>query len=142
MHIIPPAVYVKDTGTPKGRGAFAAKSFTSGEIVEVCPVVLFPFGAAPLPLEIKRLMFNWGYLTGAPGPQALAFGYGSMYNHDNPANMRYEADSNNVVLRFIAVRDISADEELTVNYNAHGGGHEWNDDAWFKRMNVTPIVGQ
>ena len=142
MSILPPAVYVKDTGTPKGRGVFASKAFGDGEVVEVCPVVLFALGAAPLPEEIKRLMFNWGYLVGRLGLHAFALGYGSLYNHNNPANMRYEADASTQVLRFVAVRHVDADEELTINYNAHGGGAKWNDDAWFERMNVQPVVGR
>jgi len=140
MRIVSSAVYVKDTGTPRGRGVFAARSFGDGEVVETCPVVPFTEGPA-LPSEIRRIMFSWGYLlTGSPGSQAIVLGYGSVYNHDNPANMRYEADATNQVLRFVAVRNIDADEELTINYNAQGGGAEWNDDAWFKRMNVEPII--
>ena len=140
MRIVSSAVYVKDTGTPRGRGVFAARSFGDGEVVETCPVVPFTKNPA-LPSEIRRIMYGWGYLlTGSPGAQAIALGFGSMYNHNNPANMRYEADATDQVLRFVAVRNIDADEELTINYNAHGGGAEWNDDAWFKRMNVVPII--
>lgn len=43
-------------------------------------------------------------------------------------------------LRFISVREINEGEELTVNYNAIGGGAEWGNDNWFDRMNVKPIV--
>ena len=143
MHLTPPSVYVKDTGTPKGRGAFAARSFAKDEVVEVCPVV--PFLMVPeqssLPAAIHRIMYNWGYLIGKAGPQAIALGYGSMYNHDNPANLRYEADPYAVTLRFIAVRAIQIDEELTINYNAHGGGAQWAaGDDWFERMRITPMI--
>jgi hypothetical protein len=144
MKITPPAVYVKDTGTSKGRGAFAARSFAKDEVVEICPVV--PFLMAPeqssLPPAIHRIMYNWGYLIGKAGPQAIALGYGSMYNHANPANLRYEADPHAVTLRFIAVRAIEVDEELTINYNAHGGAAQWDgEDDWFARMRIEPIAG-
>jgi hypothetical protein len=141
MRILPPAVYVADTGTPKGRGVFAARTFVTGELVEACPVVPFGLNTSNLPREIERIMFGWGYLIGSPGLQAVVLGYGSVYNHDNPSNMRYEAYASIQELRFIAVRDIDVDEELTVNYNAHGGGAEWDDNAWFQRMSVKPIVG-
>ena len=141
MRILPPDVYVGDTGTPKGRGAFAARAFRAGELVEACPVVPFNLTVGDIPKDIERIMFGWGFLIGEPGPQAIVLGYGSVYNHDNPANMRYEADAGAQVLRFLAVRDIAADEELTVNYNALGGGAEWDDDAWFRRMKIKPIVG-
>lgn len=65
-----------------------------------------------------------------------------MYNHENPANMRYEAESQHSLLRFISVRAINEGEELTVNYNSIGGGAEWGNDNWFDRMNVTPIVNR
>lgn len=139
MRIAPAKAYVEDTGTRKGRGVFAARAFAAGETVEVCPVIPFLDGSARLPVELKRVTFDWGYLSGEPGPQAIALGYGSMYNHANPANMRYRADAANASLHFIAVRAIAAGEELTVNYNAHGGGAEWSDNAWFDRMGVEPL---
>jgi SET domain-containing protein len=129
--------YFKDTKTSKGRGMFAKRSFVNGDIVEECPVVLFNEVPA-LPVEIKRIMFSWHYLlTGSHSAQAIALGFGSMYNHNNPANMRYDIQK---VLRFFAVRDIGVDEELTINYNAHGGGAEWKKNEWFERMNVTPLI--
>jgi hypothetical protein len=140
MHIVPAHAYIEDTGTSKGRGVFAGRAFAVGETVEVCPVVPFVEGPNELPVELKRVTFNWGYLSGSPSPQGVALGYGSMYNHSNPANMRYQADLANVSLHFIAVRAIAAGEELTVNYNAHGGGAEWNDNAWFERMGVEPLA--
>lgn len=141
MRILPPAVYVGDTGTQKGRGAFAARAFRAGELVEACPVVPFHMTVGDIPEAIERIMFGWGFLIGEPGPQAIVLGYGSVYNHDNPANMRYEADAGAQLLRFVAVRDIEVDEELTVNYNAIGGGAEWDDDAWFRRMKIEPVIG-
>ena len=140
MRIVLSGNYVKDTGTSRGRGVFAARPFSTGEVVEICPVVLFT-EVPSLPTEIRRIMFSWHYLlSGEHGPVAIALGLGSMYNHHNPANMRYEADAVQQALRFVAVRDICADEELTINYNAHGGGAEWNDNEWFERMNVSPII--
>ncbi len=63
-----------------------------------------------------------------------------MYNHDNPANMRYEADKKNLTLKFSAARNIRTGEELTINYNALGGEASSDDNIWFERMNVRPIV--
>jgi hypothetical protein len=140
MHIHAPSVYVRHTRTPKGRGAFALRAFAAGETVERCPVVLFSASFSAVPEELRTLLFNWGVLAGGPNMHCLPLGYGGMYNHDNPANMRYEADAPGGVLHFVAIRDIAADEELTVNYNAHGGGHESAEDTWFKTLGVTPYV--
>ena len=142
MRIDPAPVYVKDTGTARGRGVFAARAIKAGEIVETCPVVVINGFVGDLPREIGQIVFGWSYLvTRQVGPlTAIALGYGSLYNHDNPANMRYEADGQLPALRYIAVRDVAPDEELTVNYNAHGGGAEWNENAWFADKQITAIV--
>lgn len=141
MELKVPSIYVKDTGTAKGKGVFAAKAFKEGEVVEVCPVVLFSTPFDSLPEEIKKRVFHWERLAGAtPGTHALALGYGSLYNHDNPANMRYQAASSGALLQFITVRDVNADEELTINYNAEGGGAQWHDDNWFDYLKIKPIV--
>lgn len=141
MTIALPSVYIQDTGTAKGRGAYAARAYASGEVVESCPVVLFTGSYASVPDEVRKLLFNWGVLAGTDAAHCLALGYGSLYNHENPANMRYEADAELRVLRFIAIRDIAADEELTVNYNAVGGGHESDQNTWFTGMGVEVYSG-
>lgn len=140
MTISAPSVYVKHTGTTKGRGAYAARAHAAGELVESCPVILLSNAYASIPQEVRRLLFNWGVLADSTNRHCLALGYGSMYNHENPSNMRYEADPNARVLRFIAVRDIAADEELTVNYNAAGGSHRSEGDTWFQGMGI-PVFG-
>jgi SET domain-containing protein len=142
MRIDPAPAYVKDTGNARGRGVFAARAIKAGETVEVCPVIVVDQYVTNLPPEIGRVVYGWSYLvTRQVGPlTAVALGYGSLYNHDNPSNMRYEADGPMQALRYIAVRDIAQDEELTVNYNAVGGGAEWNENAWFADKRITPIV--
>lgn len=136
MSIPSPSVYIKDTGTIKGRGVYALRAHAKGETVESCPVVLFTGRYASVPDEVRKLLFNWGVLAGTEAAHCLALGYGSLYNHENPANMRYEADAGLRLLRFVAIRDIAADEELTVNYNAVGGGHESAEDTWFTGLGV------
>lgn len=135
-----PDAEVRETGDARGRGVFALRAFTPGEIVEESPVVLIDAPFRDFPPEIRHIVFSWGKLCNSGSAYAIALGYGTMYNHDNPANMRYQADPVNRVMRFIAVRAIAAGEELTVNYNAVGGGAEWADNNWFERMNITPIV--
>lgn len=134
-----PGVCVKDTGTAKGRGVFATRPFAAGEVVEVCPVVLFKMPFGRLPAEVRKFVYDWGALGGAPGTHALALGYGSLYNHRNPASLRYEADETGLLLRLTAVRGVAAGEELTINYNAPGGGPDSDDDYWFEVNGVTPL---
>jgi len=136
MRIEPPSVYVSDTGTAKGRGVFASKAFRKEEVVEICAVIVLRGSFRKLPVEIQRLVYGWHLLASEPGTHALSFGYGSLYNSANPANMSFHADRHEALLRFIAARDILADEELTVNYSSTGGGARSTTNDWFKRLNV------
>lgn len=135
-----PAIgYVKDTGTAIGRGVYADRSISPGEIVEICPVILVSGDFDDLPAEIRHIVFNWNALAKMSGFHAIALGYGSMYNHSNPANLRYEACGNGQFLRFIAVSQIAKDTELTVNYNALGGNPTSDNDTWFEDNEIEPI---
>jgi uncharacterized protein len=142
VQLHPPSVYVRETGTTKGRGVYASRAYEAGEVVEDCPVILFTGAFASVPDEVRKLLFNWGFLADVRSTHCLALGYGSMYNHDNPANMRYEADTERSLLRFIAARPISPNEELTVNYNAPGGAPDSAADTWFVRMGVKVFAGE
>jgi SET domain-containing protein len=132
-----PHACVRHTGTAKGRGVYALRAFREGEVIEVCPVVVLGKPYEALPAEIQKLVFMWERREGSPDIQALALGYGSLYNNDNPANVRYEPDRSALALRFIAVRDISANEELTVNYSGDPDAEDW----WFKDKSIEPIIG-
>jgi hypothetical protein len=139
LRLYSPDVFVADTGTAKGRGVFARRDFAAGELVEAAPVILFVEPISTLPKDIERIIFNWLTPDNVTDRHALVLGYGSVYNHANPANMRWEADPANTTIKYIAVRPIKAGEELTINYNAVGGGAEWPEDSWFERMQVKPV---
>lgn len=139
MQIKLPEAYVEDTGTAKGRGVFAARDFAEGELIEECAVIVVRAKLAKLPADLQRVVYDWEFLAGVKKTLAVALGFGSLYNHADPANMRYEADSKRLTIRFIAVRGVEAGEELTVNYAAEGGGPTGNDNEWFERMGVKPI---
>lgn len=133
----PPAdIYVAHTGSPKGRGVFAARPFAQNEVVETAPIVLCHGSFADIPREIRELLFNWSALSGVRAGHGLALGCGSLYNHDNPANMRYEADAQRQLLCFIAARDIATGEELTINYNSTAGAPDSTQDTWFERHGI------
>jgi hypothetical protein len=138
--IKPVEAYIKETGTAKGRGVFAAREFKKGEVVEVAPVIVMHRPFEVVPPVLKTVVFNWTNLAGFPQPAfAIALGYGSMYNHDNPANMIYKADSEAKTIHYIAVTDITKDEELTINYNSGGGSAVSDSDDWFQKRGITPV---
>ncbi|HEX8502003.1 MAG TPA: SET domain-containing protein [Pyrinomonadaceae bacterium] len=141
MRLKPPRIYVTDTGTPRGRGVFAARAFGAGEIVEVCPVLLLRKPYQTLHRELKAYAFHWEVPEGSPATQALALGYGSLYNHANPSNLRYETDGEALLMRFVAVREIGPGEELTINYNADGGAPVSDEDWWFEEKGIPLVNG-
>jgi SET domain-containing protein len=53
----------------------------------------------------------------------VVFGYGSLYNHSESANVHFHRDFRNRLMVFKAVRDIALGEELTINY------HQGTDDT-------------
>ena len=116
-----PAIAVRETGDPRGRGVFALRDFGKGECVEVCPVVPVATDHDRLPVELRRRVFDWFALAGGPEPCAIALGYGSLYNHANPVHSAIWPTGPAASL-FVAARQISTDEELTINYNRTMGG--------------------
>src|SRR3954462_9837444 len=103
----------------KGRGVVARRAFTAGETIERPPVLLVPASEAPLirDTRLAHYYFEWGddYKQAA-----IALGYGSLYNHSYTPNARYEFREAEECLEFIALRDIEAGEEITINYNNLG----------------------
>lgn len=120
-----PNAEVRDTGTPKGRGVFALDALQPGDVVEICPVIVFECPYDDLPAELQEYVFDWSDLDDSVGKnmQAIAMGYGGMYNCDNPSNMRYESVTEGAqrLQRFIAYRPIKPGDELTINYSGKRG---------------------
>lgn len=139
MPIESPGVRVEDTGTARGRGVFAARDYRSGELVETSPVVLLDAPFEALPAALQRMVFAWPAGEGRGGAQALALGYGSLYNGANPACLRFERDPALGVIRFVAARDIACGEELTINYSAADGGPASGADEWFAEHGIAPL---
>jgi hypothetical protein len=132
----PPDVYVADTRS-MGRGVFAARAFRAGEIVEEAPVLVLHSGQDSLPMLLRQRTFSWGELAGADdGSEALVWGYGSLYNHANPANLEFAAQPESGTMVYRAARDVAADEELTINYESTGGGAVASGDRWARRHGI------
>lgn len=138
--IRPPNVEIRDTRTAKGIGVYAVQPLAQGEQVETCPVVIVAaedFDA--LPKILRERLFDWSALIHkTPGQHALALGYGSIYNHANPANLKYFALRSTSTITFVANRVIEAGEELTINYDERGGFDAAVQSAWMKRNKVEP----
>ena len=115
-----------------GRGVFSKEFIKAGEVVEIAPVLLIPKGDlqeidyAPGKFELKktrknpikdkdiqisRYVFFWNEEL-----EAIALGYGSLYNHSSNPNIKHERDYQNETITFIALKDLNPGEELYINY--------------------------
>jgi hypothetical protein len=127
-------LYVKHTGTPRGRGVYAARSFLKGEVVEIAPVIVFNKGR--LPIKLATVVYEWESSVDSPYSTAIALGYGSLYNHANPANLVYVSDGAALVIIYFASRNIRRNEELTINYSAAIGHCSPTKDRWFSKHRI------
>jgi SET domain-containing protein len=111
---IHPPTAVRVAASSVGRGVFAVREIGAGERIELCPVL------ALNEEESYGTLANYCVDAGddAEGKR-LMLGYGSLYNHSDDPNAEYvhEADD---AYAFVAIRDIAAGEQITINY-----GQEW-----------------
>ena len=135
----PPQVYVSDTGTSLGRGVFAEKGFYRDEVVEIAPVVLMNVLIRDKPTTLQRLVFSWSYLAKSDVHHAIALGYGSLYNHSDTPNLRYEADPDSNTIRFVALRIIDPGEQLTIDYDQIGEDEKPQNKNWFQTNQVEKV---
>lgn len=99
-----------------GRGVFAASDFHAGEVIERAPVIVIP--AAECSDLDRTTLFNYYYGWGPEDADgAVVLGYGSLYNHAYSPNATFRHDPASANCDFIALRDIAAGEEITINYN-------------------------
>lgn len=123
-----------------GRGVFSKEVIKAGETVEVSPVLLIPKGDlqeidyAPGKFELKkvrknpikdkdvqlsRYVFFWNEEL-----EAIALGYGSLYNHNPNPNIKHERNYQSETIVFIALRDLNPGEELYINYGYSPSDYE------------------
>ena len=116
------------SSTGKGRGVFATEPIAAGRLIEEAPVIAMPA------VEIEHLekialqdyYFQWGP---DQGDAALALGLCTLSNHSFDANCRFIARHDSGTMSFVALRDIEAGEEVTINYNGHPASER---QLWFE----------
>lgn len=108
-----PSLYIASS-EGKDRGVYTAEPVVSGALIEICPVIVLP------PEDRERihgsLLHDYYFLWEGEGETAIALGYGSLYNHAEPANADYEMDFPGRCIRIIATRNIGAGEEVCIDY--------------------------
>jgi len=133
-------LYIK-YAPPKGRGVFCSEPILAGEIIEVCPVLMF--GEPDVDgLQYTKLS---DYLVGTKSSYSnityirqqiydtaravsLPMGITSFCNHLENANAGYAAAEEDNIPFFVlgAIRDIPPDTEICISYGA----------SWFDIRNL------
>ena len=110
------------------RGVFTTIALEKSSIVEVCPVIVIP--PADVPKIHETILHDFYFLWGDDEKSAvIALGFGSLYNHAIYPNLDYEMDFELNTISFVAIQDIDAWTELTINYNGKSGDSQ---EVWFK----------
>ena len=125
-------VYIQKTAK-RGRGVFARKKISSGELIERSPVIVIP-GRQWSSMDesvLSNYVFDWGEKE---EHAAVALGYVSIYNHSYTPNAELTECLDEDVIEVSALRDINPDEEIFVNYN---GAPDDKDELWFEVVETT-----
>lgn len=118
----------------KGRGVVARHALAKGEVIDRNPVVVLPpeqVAAIELTL-LDEYVFIWGEQR---DQVAVALGPISLVSHDYSPNAVYERHLDLEELWLVALRDIAAGEEITMNYSGSPTGRI---PVWF---DVAPPAG-
>ncbi len=111
------------------RGVFCGVDLNSGEVIEICPVLVVPKDETEL-LD-KTILYNYVFIWGDDDEKgAIVFGYGSMYNHAYEPNAEYKANYEDDTFTVYALKDIRAGEEICINYN---GDPTNKKPVWFDK---------
>jgi SET domain-containing protein len=119
----------------KGRGVVALRAFDVGEVIEVVPVLVVRHSDVLDQTELANYVYNWP--TG-DNDVAIAFGFGSLYNHSYEPNARYDKrpdDGGFGTICYTCIRPIRVGDEIVINYN---GMPEDRSPMWF---DLAPSTG-
>ena len=117
------------TRDEKGRGVYSTKKIKRDQVIERCEVLAIPEDETSL-LD-NTVLYNYYFCWGDDqNDGAIALGLGSIYNHSYAPNALYRIDLDDQLLEFVAIRDIPANEEITINYNGAPEDKSplWNED--------------
>lgn len=109
-----------------GIGVYAKRDITKGDVVEHCPVLLLEPDDARQASQgsLSGYIYDWD-----EGRSAVALGCGSLYNHDPDPSAEYKVGDDGRSLVILARRDITAGEEITIDYTGGGAIDLWFDLA-------------
>lgn len=111
-----------------GRGVFADRHFSPGEVIEKCPVIVIP--SSQLDFIYETVLGDYVYPWEMDVEHAaVPLGFGCIYNHSYDPNADWVQNTDELTQYYVALRDIDAGEEITVNYNGPPDDHT---PVWFE----------
>ena len=116
----------------KGRGVFCKQRIKKDEEFEVCPILVLPAQDYET-VSASKLVDYFFTFNKEENTLALAFGFGSLYNHAIFSNAAYSLDRENKQMIFYALEHIEPGTEICINY-AGERGHEFKE--WFESRNI------
>jgi hypothetical protein len=105
----PPEVEVKKSGVA-GRGVYALRDFTKGEIIETAPSLIDDCK------NFQGVLKDYISGTRVKDQCAINMGYFNYYNHSDKNNAKYNTDYDTQSISVMALKDIKKGEEIFVNY--------------------------
>ncbi|MFX1259135.1 MAG: SET domain-containing protein-lysine N-methyltransferase [Promethearchaeota archaeon] len=122
---------VKYISPKKGKGVLAKKNIKKGTIVEIAHILLI--SNEDYDLIQNSILYNYIYEWDDPNnpkyQNAIALSICQFFNHSYNPNVEYQYNYKNTTIKFIAIKDISKGEELTINYN---GNVNDKSPVWFE----------
>ena len=99
----------------KGRCIHTADSIPKDELIEICPVIIL--SKKDLKHIHKTKLHDYYFLWGENRNRgSIALGYGSLYNHSENPNAKYELDLENDEIRILSIKKIESGSEITISY--------------------------
>lgn len=121
-----PGLYVAEDKY-KGRGVHTSMRISTGDLIEICPVIQIP--SSELPIIHKTVLHDYYFLWGMDlDACAIALGFGSLYNHAIESNADFLLDFEKNTIEITAIKNIEAGEEITINYHGEPGDDQ---PLWF-----------
>ena len=114
----------------KGRSVHSANLIRKGDLIEICPII--KLSKKDLKRIHRTVLFEYYFLWGRKLEKgAIALGYGSLYNHADKPNARFQLDLINDEIHILCKRKISPGQEITISYT-----DESRSDVklWFKPL--------
>jgi len=121
-----PGLYIMEI-SDRGRGVFTSVDIQKDDVIEICPIIFIP--KSELPIIHKTILHDYYFLWGEDMEDcAIALGYGSLYNHEIHPNANFILDIEEKTIDIVAIKDIEAGSEITINYHGEPGDEE---KLWF-----------